>query len=76
MRDRTTPTKQIAEAVIDGNGHIHLLEPLHVTSPCRAPIMVLDEPPASRHEALAAAEPFLAHDWRRPEEDEAWAHLR
>ncbi|WP_240611758.1 hypothetical protein [Acidiferrobacter sp. SPIII_3] len=68
--------KQIAEAVIDENGQIHLMEPLHVTGPHRALVTVLDEPPARWDETLMAAEKALADDWLRPEEDEAWAHLR
>ncbi len=56
------PVKQIAEAVIDENGHIHLIEPLHVTGPHRALVTVLDEPPAGWDETLAAAERSLAQD--------------
>ena len=85
--------KQIAEAVIDENGQIPLMEPLHVTGLHRALVTVLDEPPVRWDEtlvlspagstrstscavgALLAAEKALAEDWRRPEEDEAWAHL-
>ncbi len=68
--------KQIAEAVIDEHGQVHLIEPLHVIGPHRALVRVLDEPPAAWDETLAAAEQSLAQDWLRPEEDEAWAHLQ
>ncbi|RCN59072.1 hypothetical protein [Acidiferrobacter thiooxydans] len=68
--------KQIAEAVIDENGQIHLIEPLHVTGAHRALVTVLDEPPAAWDETLAAAGQSLAQDWLRPEEDKAWAHLQ
>ena len=68
--------KQIAEAVIGENGQIHLIEPLHVTGPQRALVMVLDEPSAAWDETLAAVEQSLAQDWLRPEEDKAWAHLQ
>ncbi len=68
--------KQIAEAVIDEDGQIHLIEPIHVTGPHRALVTVLDEPSAAWDETLAAAEQSLAQDWLRPEEDETWAHLR
>ena len=68
--------KQIAEAVIDENGQIHLMEPLHVTGPHWVLVTVLDEPPAGWDEALVAVEKALAEDWLRPEEDAAWAHLQ
>ncbi len=51
------------------------MEPLHVIGSHRALVTVLDEP-ARWDETLMAAEKALAKDWRRPEEDEAWAHLQ
>ena len=44
--------KQIAEAIIDENGQIPLMEPLHVTGLHRALVTVLDEPPAGWDETL------------------------
>ena len=75
-RKERSPMKQKAEAIIDENGQIHLMEPLHVTGPHRALVTVLDEPPVRWDETLVAAEKALAEDWLRPEEDEAWAHLQ
>ncbi|MHB1514000.1 MAG: hypothetical protein ACYCTF_13730 [Acidiferrobacter sp.] len=67
--------KQRAEAVIDEQGRIRLIEPLHATGPHRALVTVLEEPPTGGDGTLAAAEQSLAQDWVRPEEDEAWAYL-
>ena len=53
--------KQIAEAIIDENGQIHLMEPLHVTGLHRALVTVLDEPPARWDETLMVAE----RPWRK-----------
>ena len=47
------------EAVIDEQGNVRLLEPVHLPSERRALL----------------SEAALAEDWNRPEEDEAWAHL-
>jgi len=68
--------KQIAEAIIDEQGQIHLIEPLHVIGPHRVLVTVLDEPPVHWDETLSAAEKSLSADWLRSEEDDAWAHLQ
>ena len=68
--------KQIAEAVIDENGEIRLIEPLYVIGPHRVLVTVLDESPAHWDETLLAAEKSLSTDWLRSEEDAAWAHLQ
>jgi hypothetical protein len=62
------------EAVIDEQGNVKLLEPVHPTSARRALVTILDEEPVA--ETALLSEAALAEDWNRPEEDEAWAHLQ
>lgn len=65
------------EAVIDEEGQVHLLEPVHPSGARRALVTILDERPAARaSETALLSEAALAEDWNRPEEDEAWAHLQ
>lgn len=67
---------QTVEAVIDSNGQVRLLGEIHVDSPRRALLTVLEEPAALPGEAALLAEAALAVDWSRPEEDAAWSHLQ
>ncbi len=67
---------QTVEAVVDADGRVRLLGPVHVTGPRRALVTVLEEPAALPGEAALLAEPALAADWSRPEEDAAWSHLQ
>ena len=65
------------EAVIDAQGHVHLLEPLSLTGARRALVTILDEEPGTNiHETALLSEAALAEDWNRPEEDAAWSHLQ
>ena len=65
------------EAVIDEQGNVRLLEPVHPRTARRAFVLILDEGPADRaSEAALLTEAALAEDWNRPEEDEAWSHLQ
>lgn len=65
------------EAVIDEDGNVRLLEPIHPSKARRALVTILDErPAASVSETALLSEAALAQDWNRPEEDEAWAHLQ
>jgi len=65
------------EGVIDESGHVRLLEPIHVPTPRRALVIILEEEPRlSVSETALLSEPALAEDWDRPEEDEAWSHLQ
>jgi hypothetical protein len=66
---------QTVEAIVDANGRVRLLGEVHVASPRRALVTVLEEPPAVPGEAALLAETALPADWSRPEEDVAWAHL-
>lgn len=67
---------QTVEAVVDAAGRVQLLGPIHVLSPRRALVTVLEEPAAIPGEAALLAEASLAVDWNRPEEDAAWSHLQ
>ena len=67
---------QTVEAVIDPGGQVRLLGELHVASPRRALVTVLEEPAAVPGEAALFAESALAADWLRPQEDAAWSHLQ
>lgn len=65
------------EATVDETGQVHLTEPLVIKGVHRALVMVLDEPPANDMiETALLSEASLAEDWNRPEEDDAWSHLR
>jgi hypothetical protein len=63
------------EAVIEANGQVHLVEPIHLPFPRRALVTILEEAPTVNDAALLS-EAALAEDWNRAEEDAAWAHLQ
>ncbi len=63
------------EAVIEPNGEVRLVEPVHVSSPRRALVTILEEAPTVNDASLLSEE-ALAEDWSRAEEDTAWAHLQ
>ena len=64
------------EAVIDEQGNVRLLEPVHLPSARRALLTILeDRPAADTAESALWSEAALGEDWNRPEEDEAWSHL-
>ena len=67
---------QTVEAVVDATGRVRLLGEVRVDSPRRALVTVLEEPAVIPGEAALLAEPALAADWSRPEEDAAWSHLQ
>jgi hypothetical protein len=67
---------QTVEAVIDASGQVRLLGVVTVDGPRRALVTVLEEPAAVPGKAALLAEPALAEDWSRPEEDDAWAYLQ
>jgi hypothetical protein len=64
------------EAVIDEQGNIRLLEPIHPGPARRALVTILEESPATVSETALLSEAVLAEDWNRPDEDDAWAHLQ
>ncbi len=63
------------EAIISTNGEVRLVEPLHLTSPSRALVTILEETPVL-HDVALLSEAALAEDWNRPEEEAAWAYLQ
>ena len=63
------------EAIIERNGEVHLVEPIHVPTPRLALVTILEEAPTVNDAALLS-EAALAEDWNRAEEDAAWAHLQ
>ena len=67
---------QTVEAIIDADGHGRLLGEIHLAGPRRALVTILEESAAIPGKAAMLAEPALAVDWNRPEEDAAWAHLQ
>ena len=64
------------EALIDHDGHVRLLEPLHPGASCRALVVIFDDDEDARADGARLSEAALAQDWARPEEDEAWAPLQ
>jgi hypothetical protein len=67
---------QTVEAVIDAAGRVRLLGEIHVVSPRRALVTILEEPAAVPGETALVAEAALAADWLRPEDDAAWSRLQ
>lgn len=61
------------EVEIDASGEVRPLELVGKLPPGRALLTLLAP---TTDEALQVAEPALAEDWLRPEEDAAWAHLQ
>jgi len=67
---------QTVEAIIDENGNVHLLKPVHLSVSKRAFVTILeDEPVKAASETALLSEQALAQDWMRPEEDKALSHL-
>ncbi|HTG17511.1 MAG TPA: hypothetical protein VK747_19840 [Blastocatellia bacterium] len=65
------------EAIIDEQGQVRLLETVSLPVARRALVTILEEEPvAGVSETALLAEPALAEDWNRPEEDAAWSHLQ
>ncbi len=67
---------QAVEAVIDEQNNVRLLEPVQLSGPRRALLIILDEPACAVPETALLSEPALAEDWNRPEEDAAWSYLQ
>jgi hypothetical protein len=67
---------QTVEAVIDPQGNVRLLEPVHLPAPRRVLVTILDDEPAVANETTLLSEAALAIDWNRSEEDAAWSHLQ
>ena len=67
---------QTVEAIIEADGRVRLLGDVSIDGPRRALVTVLEERAIDPGEAALLAEPVLAADWSRPEEDAAWSHLQ
>ncbi|HET9742078.1 MAG TPA: hypothetical protein VFQ00_04950 [Terriglobales bacterium] len=61
------------EAVIDEQGNVKLLESIRPAGRRRALVTILEESP---DDGACLSEGAIPADWNRPEEDDAWAHLR
>lgn len=65
------------EGVLEVDGSVRLLQPIQITSPRRALVMILEESSAALpSETAILSERSLAADWNRAEEDAAWSHLQ
>ena len=65
------------EAVIDEQGNVRLLEPVHPGQARRALVTILDEPAnAQASDSMLLSEVALARDWNHPDEDAAWSHFQ
>ena len=64
------------EAIIEKNGEVRLQKPIHLKSPCRAIVTILDERSDVISETALLSEAALSEDWNRPEEEQAWSHLQ
>ena len=64
------------EAIIEPDGRVHIREPIHLRSRCRAILTILDEISDVIAETALLNEAALSEDWNRPEEEEAWSHLQ
>jgi hypothetical protein len=68
---------QTVEAVVDEQGRVRLLAPVHLAVARRALVTILEEEPAINvSETALLSEATLAEDWNRPEEDAAWSYLQ
>lgn len=68
---------QTFEAVVEPEGQVRLLQPVHLSAARRALVTIFDDEPASQvHDPALLSEAALAEDWNRSEEDAAWAHLQ
>jgi len=64
------------EAIIDEEGNVRILHPIHLQGARRALVVVLDEPALTVAETALLSEAALAEDWMRTEEDAAWSYLK
>jgi len=68
---------QTLEGMIDEQGNVRVLDPVHLPAGRRVLITVLDDDlSAGAPETALLSEPALAEDWNRSEEDAAWSHLQ
>ncbi len=63
------------EATIDEQGNVKLLEPIQLSQPGRAFVIIFSEEHNVSETALLSEDALTEH-WLRPEEDAAWQHLK
>lgn len=63
------------EAILQADGALHFLEPVHLTGAQRV-LVTFTQPGDEALSGAALSEPSLATDWLREDEDAAWAHLQ
>ncbi|MDT7835445.1 hypothetical protein [Aquabacterium sp. OR-4] len=63
------------EAVLQADGALHFLEPVHLTGSQRV-LVTFTQPVDEAVSGAALSQRSLAVDWLRDEEDAAWAHLQ
>jgi hypothetical protein len=66
---------QTFEAIVDENGNVRLLAPLHLPKAKRAIVTLIEDTTGIVAETALMSEATLANDWMTVEEDEAWSHL-
>lgn len=63
------------EAVLQPDGALRFLEPVHLTAAQRV-LVTFTEPVDEALDSARASEASLATDWSSDEEEAAWAHLQ
>ena len=63
------------EAVLQADGALRFLEPVHITGPQRV-LVTFTRPFDEVADGAAASQSSLAVDWLRDEEEAAWSHLQ
>lgn len=63
------------EAVLQVNGTLHFLEPVHLVGAQRV-LVTFTQPQDEASSGAELSQRSLATDWLREEEDAAWAHLQ
>lgn len=63
------------EAVLQANGSLSFLEPVHLTGTQRV-LVTFTQPQDEAPSGAELSQQSLSTDWLRQEEDEAWAHLQ
>lgn len=63
------------EAVLQANGALNFLEPVHITGAQRV-LVTFTQPQDEALSGAALSQASLAADWLNDDEDAAWAHLQ
>jgi hypothetical protein len=68
--------EKLYEAVVESDGRIRLNNPLHLEKGLRVLVAIPQTDLDTAVSGIALSEPALSVDWNKPEEDDAWAHLK